>query len=125
VSIALAALSYFKTIRSVPDVTRKVIECSDFQSEMKIASMDSPLGSRSFTKPPSPGKNCAADSLTLKTVRLLERLGSLIRMLLGDEPGAETPVFMGLSDRYISGLGADFGASHPPTEEPWGLADFA
>jgi hypothetical protein len=46
-------------------------------------------------------------------------------MLLGDEPGAETPVFMGLSDRYISGLGADFGASHPPTEEPWGLADFA
>ena len=31
---------------------------------------------------------------------------------------------MGLSDRYISGLGVDFGASHPLTEGPWDLADF-
>jgi hypothetical protein len=46
-------------------------------------------------------------------------------MPFGDEPGAEAPVFMGLSDRYISGLGTDFGASRPPTEGPWGLADFA
>lgn len=32
---------------------------------------------------------------------------------------------MGLSDQYISGPGTDFGVSHPPTEEPCGLADFA
>jgi len=52
-------------------------------------------------------------------------LGSLTRIPFGDEPGAETPVFMGLFDRYISALGADFGARHPPAEGPWGLADFA
>jgi hypothetical protein len=57
--------------------------------------------------------------------RLLERLGSLTRIPFGDEPGAETPVFMGLSDRYIPRPGTGFDASHPPTEGPWGLADFA
>lgn len=84
-----------------------------------------PFGVQELHKAAFPRQKLCGGFLTLKTVRLLERLGSLIRMLLGDEPGAETPVFMGLSDRYISGIGADFGASHPPTEEPWGLADFA
>jgi len=72
-----------------------------------------------------PRQKLCAGFLTLNTVRLLVRLGSLTRMLFGDGPRAETPVFMGLSGRYISGLGTDFGASHPPTEGPWGLADFA
>jgi len=72
-----------------------------------------------------PRQKLCAGLLTLKTARLLERLGSLPRISFGDEPGAETPVFMGLFDRDISGLGTDFGARHPPTEGPWGLADFA
>ena len=79
---------------------------------------------RELRKAAFPRQKLCAGFLTLNTVCLLERLGSLILMLFGDEPGAETPVFMGLFDRYMLGLGTDFGASHPPAEGPCGLADF-
>ena len=84
-----------------------------------------PFGVGELHKAAFPRQKPCAGFLTLNTLRLLERLGSLARIPFGDEPGAETPVFMGLFDRYISALGADFGARHPPAEGPWGLADFA